>query len=292
MNITWLGENACSNIEISGGKAANLSLLAEQFPVPSGFCVTTGAFSEAISDGLKFDQATLPKQLMDEIANAYQQLEKQCKSQPLRVAVRSSAADEDGALASFAGQHDTFLNVVGIDSVYEAVVKCWASAFTDQAIAYRQAQGYEVDQVHIGVLIQEMVPADMSFVMFSVNPLTQIANEMMINVSWGLGESVVSGEVTPDVFVIEKSTGQLLNETVSVKQQMTIQSDDGTKLVPVPRLLQQRPSLNADQIKKVFELAKSLEQQMGWPVDIEGAFHQDELYLLQCRPITTLNQKG
>jgi len=296
MNITWLGESACSRVELCGGKAANLSLLAEMYPVPSGFCVTTQACSAAMSQKLNFDHKisikdALPVTLLSEISNAYLRLEKQCRGDVLKVAVRSSAADEDGAQASFAGQHDTYLNVIGIDAVCDAIVKCFASAFTEQAIAYRRAHKQKADEVHIAVLIQEMVPADVSFVMFSVNPLSQIPEETMINASWGLGECVVSGEVTPDVFVIDKDEGNMISENISLKNQMTIQSNQGTKQVSVPRFLQQRSCLDAGQIKQIVDLGKALEQQMGWPVDVEGAFYQEQLYLLQCRPITTLDQK-
>lgn len=290
-NIAWLGETTCSNVELSGGKAANLSLLAEHYPVPPGFCVTTKAFAQAKSEGPDPERLFLSKELFDEIASAYRQLDKRCQSKPLRVAVRSSAAAEDGPRASFAGQHDTYLNVIGIEALGAAIVNCWSSAFTGQAIAYRRVRGDEVDRVHIGVLVQELIPADMSFILFSANPLNSNPSEMMINASWGLGESVVSGQVTPDVYVVDKLTGNTIHATVSVKQQMTVQGDQGTLSVQVPRLLQQRACLTADQVSQVIELGKALERHMGWPVDVEGAFHQDQLYLLQCRPITTLSQK-
>jgi pyruvate,water dikinase len=296
MNILWLGDPLCSNQEFTGGKAANLSLLAEHFPVPPGFCITTDAFKQTMASGLDLDQPShhredFPKSLLDEITSAYQRLDAQSETKPLRVAVRSSAADEDGSDASFAGQHETILNVVGVDELFEAIRSCWASAFSKQALAYRQNHGQQSAQIHMGVLVQQLVPADASFVLFSVNPLNHNVDEMMINASWGLGESVVSGSVTPDVFVLDKASGNVINQTISLKTEMTVQADKNTKSVKVPRFLQKSACLNDNQIKQAAELGKTLEEKMKWPVDIEGAFHSDRLYLLQCRPITTLNKK-
>jgi len=303
MKILWLKDSLCSKQALTGGKAANLSLLAKNYPIPPGFCITTAAFEAAQTAGLDLDHLSLtrddfPQDLYDQIAGAYQKLDETCGTNPLRVAVRSSAADEDGDQASFAGQHETYLNVLGIEALAVSILRCWASAFSEQAMAYRRSQGYQMERIHIGVLVQQMVPADVSLVLFSANPLNHNPNQMVINASWGLGESVVSGSVTPDVYVLDKSSRldksstTILEKTISHKTEMTIQTDQGTQSVKVPRMLQQRACLDDDQVKQVAELGKALETEMGWPVDIECAFYSNQLYLLQCRPITTLGKKG
>lgn len=296
MHILWLGDPLCSNQASSGGKAANLSQLAQRFPVPPGFCVTTQAFEAATAAGLDLDHlflnpADFPPALYDDIAKAYQQLDEACETTPLRVAVRSSAADEDGQHASFAGQHETYLNVVGLEALCEAILRCWASAFSQRAMAYRRSQGYQAERIRIGVLVQQLIPADVSLVLFSANPLNRNPSQMVINASWGLGESVVSGSVTPDVYVLDKARGKILERTISLKTEMMVQAEKSTRSVKVPRVLQQRACLNDVQLRQVAELAKALEAEMGWPVDIECAFFSNQLYLLQCRPITTLHRK-
>jgi len=203
------------------------------------------------------------------------------------VAVRSSAVDEDGTAASFAGQFESYLNVVGVEAVLDAIEKCWQTAVSDRVLAYRQQQGL-ASAKPIAVLVQQLVLADVSGVVFSANPVSGNRQEVVINTSWGLGESVVSGEVTPDSYIVRKSDLTILTRTIADKQQMTVPAESGTRSVPVPRFLRKRPSLNDEQILEMSRLACQLESEMGWAVDIECAYHNDTLYLLQCRPITTL----
>jgi len=204
--------------------------------------------------------------------------------------VRSSALDEDGDLASFAGQHETELNLVGIEAVLGAVARIWASARDERALAYRRQQGLEVGGVRLAVLVQRLILADASAVVFSANPITGNREEIVVTASWGLGESLVSGTVTPDTWVVRKADLAVQEERIGAKERMTIAVPGGTREVAVPRLLRDRSSLDGAQVAELARLAVRLEEEMGWPVDIEAAFVGDLLYLLQSRPITTLGE--
>jgi pyruvate,water dikinase len=203
------------------------------------------------------------------------------------VAVRSSALDEDSQNASFAGQHQTFLNIRGIDALSQAVIQCWASAYHPSALAYRRQHGLNLNP-QMAVLVQQLIPADVSAVVFTANPVTGDRGEILINAAWGLGESLVSGEVTPDEFVVRKDMLSVISRQVADKQIMTVLAPVGVKNIPVPRLLRGQPSLSTDQIAEIARLGLRLEEIMGQPVDVECAYRGGFLYLLQCRPITTL----
>jgi len=204
------------------------------------------------------------------------------------VAVRSSAVDEDGATASFAGQHETYLNIVGADAILRAVTRCWDSAYSERALDYRRQQGLSVERVRLAVLVQQLVASDVSAVVFSANPVTGNRDEVMINASWGLGESIVGGTVTPDTFVVRKSDLSVINRVIADKQHMTVSAPGGTREVDVPRFLRNAASLTDEQVVEMAKLTLTLEVTMEHPVDVEGAYASGELYLLQCRPITTL----
>lgn len=283
MEIAWLGEPDCHDIDHVGGKAANISRLAANFRVPPGFCLTTAAYSmwATGSDGPS-------PSFYEQVTVSYEALGLKCGVSEPSVAVRSSSVDEDGVSASFAGQYDTYLNIVGIDAVTNAVQRCWASLRTDRAVDYRNQRGLTEEGVRLAVLVQQLVPADASGVVFSANPITGSRDEVMINSSWGLGESVVSGTVTPDTFVVRKSDQAILSSQVSAKEVMTTLSEGGTTETAVPFARQVAPSISHEQAVEVARLAISLESEMGWPVDAEFAFYEENLYLLQCRPITTL----
>jgi pyruvate, water dikinase len=212
-----------------------------------------------------------------------------CHSLPeLVAAVRSFAVDEDGATASFAGQHETYLNIVGADSIVQAVNRCWESARSERALEYRRQQGLSVERLHLAVLVQQLVAADVSAVVFSANPITGSRDEIVINASWGLGESIVGGTVTPDTFVVRKADLAITGRFIVNKQRMAVAVAGGTSEVDVPRFLRDQPSLNDEQVIAVAQLALTLDATMSHPVDIECAYAGGKLYLLQCRPITTL----
>jgi phosphoenolpyruvate synthase/pyruvate phosphate dikinase len=280
MNLLWLGDPKSFDAALVGGKTANLSRLARMYHrVPDGFSLPVTVMDEAH-----------PLDLRDEITAAISNL-MACHSLPdFIAAVRSSAVDEDGATASFAGQHETYLNIVGADAIIQAVTRCWESARSEHALDYRRQQGLFVEHPRIAVLVQQLVAADIAAVVFSVNPITGDRDEVVINASWGLGESIVGGTVTPDTFVVRKSDLAIVQRVISDKHRMSVSAPGGTHEVEVPRFLRNEASLNDEQILEMAKLALTLEVTMEWPVDIECAYAQGELYLLQCRPITTLRR--
>ncbi len=284
MDIVWLGEPECHNLALVGGKAANLSLLAASYRVPPGFCLTTSAFERWKPLGAM----SMPRDLYGQLARAYRELAGRAGGGEPGVAVRSSAVDEDSFSASFAGQHDTYLNICGVEAVADAVLRCWNSVMNERALEYRRQQGLSADKIRLAVLVQQLVPADVSGVVFSANPVTGSREESVINASWGLGESVVSGSVTPDTYIVRNSDLAILESQVADKSRMSVAVDGGAAEVDVPLHMRFRPALDQSQVAEVVRLALALQDSMGWPVDIECAYRGRELYLLQCRPITTL----
>ena len=291
--IVWLGEGPCGDCTLLGGKAASLCKLAGDYRVPPGFALTASAYDRAIAGGLTSDGgppdgAALPLDLHEDLARAYRELGRRCGTDAPSVAVRSSAIGEDGLGASFAGQHETFLNVVGAPAVAQAVVRCWASAVSQRALEYRRRQDLGRERIRIAVLVQQMVPADVSAVVFSANPVTGSRGEVVVNASWGLGESIVGGTVTPDTYVLRKVDMDVIERRVADKRRMTVLAPEGTREADVPRFLRTQPALNEDQAREMARLAVDLEARMGHPVDVECARHAGRLYLLQSRPITTV----
>lgn len=276
--IRWLGDDDCHEMAIVGGKAASLSRLASLHSVPPGFAIPA----------LPAVHSPLPDELVRAIGDAYRALGERCGVAEMAVAVRSSAVGEDGAEASFAGQHDTYLNIRGADAVVHAVVRCAQSAASAEALAYRKQQGLPLDDLRSAVLVQELVPSEVSAVVFSANPVTRSREEVVINSNWGLGESIVGGGMTPDTFLVSKHGFEVSQREIALKVRMTVLTDTGTTDVEVPAALQMKPSLDDAQIREMAQLAVVLERAIGQPVDIECAIARNVLHLLQCRPITTL----
>ena len=278
MNLLWLGDPKSFDPALVGGKAANLSRLARMYQrVPDGFSLPVTVMDEAH-----------PLDLRDEISAAISDLMACHRLPEFVAAVRSSAVDEDGATASFAGQHETYLNIVGPEAIIQAVTRCWDSARSEQALDYRRKQGLSVEHPQLAVLVQQLVAADVAAVVFSANPITGNRDEVMINSSWGLGESIVGGTVTPDTFIVRKPDLAILGRVIADKQHMTVSTAGGTHEVEVPRFLRTQASLSDEQVIEMAKLALTLEATMEHPVDVECAYAGGELYLLQCRPITTL----
>jgi pyruvate, water dikinase len=280
--IHWLGHPLCHESAAVGPKAANLSRLAAFHRIPPGFAIT----AEAATSGC--DDIRGGGSLAGLIEAAYHELASRCGREDVPVAVRSSAVDEDGGGTSFAGQHDTYLNIRGVGAVLDAVVRCVRSASTPEVLVYRQRHGLSAIDTQVAVLIQALVASDVSAVVFSANPVTGNRDEIMINASWGLGESVVGGTVTPDTFIVRKSVMRVSSRIIARKERMTILEADGTREVEVPRFLREAPSLTEVQAIEMARLALGLEAHFGWPADIECAIAGGDLNLLQCRPITTL----
>ena len=285
MDLRWLGHETCSDVSLVGGKAASLSRLAADYCVPAGFCLTTTVLEQWTNGD---DRDAPSSRARDALADAYRELGERCGEIDVRVAVRSSAVDEDGHATSFAGQYETFLNVSGFTGLVEAVGGCLASSRSPRAVEYRRLNGLPVDRVNLAVLVQQLVPSDVSAVMFTANPVNSSRDEIVINASWGLGESIVGGTVTPDMIVVRKEDLAVLSHHVAEKRRMTVSVQGGTHEADVPKFLRTRAVLEEAQILEMAHLGLSLESRHGWPVDVECAFHDGRLYLLQCRPITTL----
>ncbi|SDI34926.1 pyruvate, water dikinase [Sinosporangium album] len=300
------GDGDGAVLSLVGGKAANLGVLTRAgFPVPPGFCITTEAYRriadaagldhviEALTRASSHDLATLNRlaeqardlvlaaPVPDDIADAVRVI----IDGP--VAVRSSATAEDLPHASFAGQQDTFLNVVGADAVLEAVRRCWASLWTDRAVAYRAANGIDHRVVRLAVVVQDMVQAEVAGVMFTADPVTGSRRRAAIDAAPGLGESVVSGEVNPDHFVLDKLTHQVQERRLGDKS-VAIRSlvGGGTERVT---LSQADSCLTDEQLVALARLGTRVEKHYDAPQDIEWAIDADGvLWLTQTRPITTL----
>lgn len=264
-------DERCREVELSGGKGASLASMTQNgLPVPPGFVVTAPAFGQAVDaekllsclqaqdlNGARavVAQAEPPRDL---IKNAYERL-----PQGVSVAVRSSACAEDGTSASYAGQQETYLFVETFDEVLEKVVECWLSFFSDRALFYRQHKG-DVSDIRMAVVVQQMVDAEKAGVMFTVDPVNHRKDRVVVEAARGVGEHVVSGEVTPDYYTLDRK-GTLKKARVVDDQVLST-------------------SELADLVKMGLQLAEL----NGCPQDIEWAYDSTGLYLLQSRPVTTL----
>jgi pyruvate,water dikinase len=264
-----------TDIEAVGGKGLSLGRLAAAgLPVPPGFCLTTAAHRRLRGHSLHDDPA-----LVAAIAAAYRDL----GGGP--VAVRSSATAEDGAVTSFAGQQETILGVEGEEELCQAIERCWASLDSDRAVAYRRQQGLG-DDLGMAVVVQRMVPAEVAGVLFTRDPLDPSGTQMLVEASWGLGESVVSGKVQPDRFHLDHQTGRVLDPHVSVKTiQRTAQGE-----VAVSEEQQSIPCLDDSQLAALAELGRAIEALYGEARDVEWALAGGQFWLLQARPITAPGQ--
>ena len=271
MSILWLDETDCQNVRATGGKASALSRLFHRYPVPPGFCFTAKASDKSI-------------------AEAYEKLGEKCKINHPPTAVRSSAMDEDGMEASFAGQYETYLNIVGASGVIEAARRCFESAGSDRVAAYRFIREKKEDNGNMAALVQRLIKADVSAVVFSVNPVNGNETEIIINSNWGLGQSIVSGTATPDTYIISKPGLEIKGRHAALKTKMTIPHPSGTGIIEaaVPRMMAHHLSMTDKQAIQTAELALRLEKESGFSVDVECAWKDAELYLLQCRPVTAL----
>lgn len=301
-------------LETVGGKGASLARLAGAgLPVPDGFHVTTAAYrvfvaandlysgilaalqavdpdrpasletaSRAIGD--LFLRGMIPPRVAQAIVEAYAGLS---GAEPV-VAVRSSATAEDLGEASFAGQQETYLNIQGIERVLDAVKRCWASLWTARAIGYRARRDIGVEGLSLAVVVQRLVPAEAAGVLFTANPVNGRRNEAVINASWGLGEAVVGGEVTPDTYVVDKETSRVLDRRIAQKDVMTVRVNGGTRNEPVPEDLRNAPVLNEMQAADLVRLGLQIETLYGDPRDIEWALADGAFAIVQARPITAL----
>ena len=318
-SIVWFDEVTKKDVPIVGGKGANLGeMTIADIPVPLGFIVTSSAYYEFLQTSNITDKirvllepldpgnskqlqqvateikqlilgVTMPQEIAKGIKEAYIKL-----GQGL-VAVRSSATAEDLPEASFAGQQSTFLNVQGGDNVVAAAQKCWASLFEPRAIYYRHQQGFDHLKVGIAVPVQRMVASQTSGVMFTVEPVTSDTKKIVIEAIYGLGEGLVSGEITPDLYIIDKEGMEIISKRISRQEQKLMRNPEGDNQKPniwqpIPPSYQEQQKITDGDILHLAELAKQIEDHYQFPQDIEWAKEGSGTYIVQTRPVTTIKE--
>ena len=300
-------------VEHAGGKGANLGeLIKAGFEVPPGFCVTTAAYRRAVAeaglagvidDALRevrtddpasaeaasaqivtlFEDLPLPDDLSEAIVAAYRALGEQ------PVAVRSSATAEDLPGASFAGQQATSLNVRDPDALLDAVRHCWGSLWSTRAIAYRQHRGVHHDRVAVAVVVQQLIPAEVSGILFTANPVTGARDEIVVNTAFGLGEAIVGGLTTPDSFTLNRETLKVRERQTGLQEMETVLAERGTTEQPLDLERSAVPALTDAQLARLGEIGLRIERHFGRPQDVEWAYDASGRYwVLQARPITNL----
>jgi pyruvate,water dikinase len=329
-HILWFEELTKNDIPLVGGKNANLGEMTQaKIPVPPGFAITAYAYQEFITkNGIaekiyriisetvtdennpkQYEEASkkirrliestpmLPE-IEKSIRDAYNEMNKQIGLADVFVAVRSSATAEDLPDASFAGQQETFLNVKGADDLIDKTIKCWSSLFTPRAIFYRNEKGFKHEEVFISVGVQKMVNAKAAGVIFTLDPVTGELGKIVIEANWGLGEAVVSGSVTPDHYVVDKQTLNIVEKQIVKKTIEYIRDPEtgNTVHANVPAERQEQPCLTDKEIKRLAEIARTIEEHYGKAQDIEFAIDRDlsfpeNVFIVQSRPETVWSAK-
>ena len=303
-----------SNSNIAGGKGASLGEMTQAgIPIPRGFVILSNTFEKFLAEtdlNVEIDsaldavnhkeihtienasetiqalilQAEIPKDISRDIIKSFKQLDEKY------VAVRSSATAEDSASAAWAGQLDSFLNTTG-ENLLENLKKCWASLFTPRAIFYRFEKDLHKQKISVAVVVQKMVESEMSGIAFSVHPVTQDYNQLIIEAGFGLGEAIVSGQITPDSYVVEKEPRRIIDINVNTQNKGLYRSDNvGNEWRDIPEPKGSSQVLSEGQILKLSELVLKIEKHYGFPCDIEWAFVHESFYVVQSRPITTLSK--
>jgi pyruvate,water dikinase len=298
----------------AGGKGASLArLCAADLPVPDGFHVITSAYEQFVAhNGLRpfiletiqaidadqpdslhaascairesFAQAKMPEDIAAAIAQAYARL----PGENPAVAARSSATAEDLPHLSFAGQQDSFLYICGAAAVQEAVKRCWSSLWTARAIEYRSQHGIDQEEISMAVVVQLMVAAEASGILFTADPLSGRRDHVLISATWGLGEAIVGGLVTPDTIQMDKLSGRVLARETADKRLMTVRTANGTTERAVPNKLRHAPVLSDDQAAELLQLGVQIENLYERPVDIEWTWDGQQFAIVQARPVTAL----
>jgi pyruvate,water dikinase len=317
-----------SSLQLVGGKNASLGeMIKVGIRVPPGFAVTTDSYLSFITETAIKDKifnilsnippddvenlnrasaeiqelinnATLPDAMQSAISEGYSRLCKQCSVENVPVAVRSSATAEDLPTASFAGQQDTYLWVEGPDRVINAVQRCWASLFTPRAIDYRNKNDFPHEKVLISVGVQKMVNSKAAGVMFTINPTDGDPSKVVIEGNWGLGETVVSGSVNPDKFVVDKVVMETSEKTISAKHIKCVYDPDKREVVnaDVDEDMQSKCCMEEQEVKELVKIAKEIEKHYGRAMDIEWAIDHDfsfpeSIFIVQARPETVWSQR-
>ncbi len=322
MNILWFEELDRSSLGQAGGKGANLGEMVKAgFPVPLGFVTTSSAYFDLLDHNnlrgkltdlladLDVDDTNqlnevaeraqnyilsseIPDNLKQDIINAYKELCNREGTEDVYVAVRSSATAEDLPGASFAGQQSTFLNISGDLEVVQAVKECWASLFTARAIFYRVHNKFEHMKVGLSAIVQKMVQSEKAGVMFTVDPISQDKNQVMIEGAYGLGEVVVSGSVTPDTYFVDKTKNQISKKVLSKQTWMLIKKDGKNEKVDIKESAQEVQKMSDEKIIELAKIGVNIENHYDFPQDIEWALEKNKLYIVQSRPITTLDEES
>jgi pyruvate,water dikinase len=287
------GDEACLDVRRAGGKGASLARLsALGLPVPLGFVVPGECLAAALGDGGAALRAALPDAARARaivagaeppaaIADAYRAL-----GEDPPVAVRSSACAEDSQAASYAGQHETYLHIRGAAAVRERVRDCWASFFSDRALFYRQRKG-SLDDIGMAVVVQQMVRADVAGVLFTCDPVQRRHDRMVVEAVLGLGEAAVSGQVTPDHYVLKRD-GTVKRAQVAVQPFAVVPGEGGgTRERELAAAEGGAQKVSAELLRELARIGTELERRLGRPQDIEWALEGGELYVLQARPVTT-----
>jgi pyruvate,water dikinase len=300
--------------DIAGGKGASLGEMTQAgISVPPGFVVLSGTFdkfleetdlnvevdaiihtvdhnamhtvedaSEKIQTLIK--NAKMPENIAEEIKEKFSKLGAKF------VAVRSSATAEDGAENAWAGQLDSFLNTTE-ENLLEKVQHCWASLFTPRAIFYRFEKELHKQKISVAVVVQKMVESEVSGIAFSVHPVTEDYNQIIIEAGFGLGEAIVSGQITPDSYVVEKDPRNILDINVSTQERGIYRiKNGGNEWVKISSDKQDKQKLPGDKISELSEIIINIEKHYGFPCDIEWALEDNKFYIVQSRPITTLTR--
>ena len=327
--ILWFNELSKDDVPLVGGKNANLGeMINAGIPVPPGFAVTAYAYKRFINEtGIRdkiydiiretvkerrpeeyeeaskkirslIENTSMPHDIEEEIRKSYRELSRRMGKIAEFVAVRSSATAEDLPGASFAGQQETYLNVRGEDNVVKMVQRCWSSLFTPRAIFYREEKGFKHEKVLISVAVQKMVNAKAAGVMFTLHPVTGERDKIVIEGNWGLGEAVVSGSVTPDEWVVDKNTLEILEKRIVEKDIEYIRDYNTGKTIhsKVPPERRRIPCLTEEEVKELAKLAIKIEKHYNYPQDIEWAIDKDlpfpqNVFILQSRPETVWSLK-
>ncbi len=314
-NLLWFKEIDKEDVSLVGGKGANLGEMTQAgFPVPNGFVVTSHAYYQVIhqnqlqpkikayldnldvedpralnqaSKSIKdlIEKVTIPEDIETEVRAAYRQLG---KGKDIFVAVRSSATAEDLPNASFAGQQETYLNVKGEDSLIHHLRLTWASLFEPRAIYYRHKQGFDHFKVALAIPVQKMVESDISGIMFSINPVNNDKTTIVIEAIWGLGEKIVQGAITPDHYEVDKNTFQILKKVVVPQDIEMVKRGFKNLDLKVPKSRRDRRKLSDEQIVELAKISFKLQQHYFFPQDTEWAIENGVIYIVQTRPITTI----
>lgn len=296
---------------IAGGKGASLGELTQvKIPVPSGFVVLSSAFEKFLEEtdlGVEIesllhqvnhkdvnsvervsveirsliDNAEFPQDIGEEIENEFANLDSDY------VAVRSSATAEDSKIASWAGELESYLNTTK-STLLENVKKCWSSLFTPRAIFYRFEKQLHQNKVSVAVVVQSMIQSEVSGICFTVHPVTKDYDQVVIEAGFGLGEAIVSGKITPDMYVVLKQKWELSDKNINQQHMMIVRKESGNVEKEVSKAEQEKQKLPDDRILELAKICQKIEEHYKHPQDIEWAFAKGSFFIVQSRPITTL----